>query len=561
MRPSRTLSFVMRQIVIVVGAIVGYFGVRGLTEGNVATAERNAGWVLDVERWLGIAFERGLQESILASELVVNLANWVYIWMHWPVLVATLIWLIVVDREEYVELRNAMIISGVIGLFIFATFPVAPPRLLGLDYVDTVTERSHAYRVLQPPSFTNAYAAAPVCSPTRGSIMTGKCPARTHLTVNIPTGRNLDRPTVTPEFAESLPLDEVTVAEALKTAGYTTGHFGKWHLNRDKDYAPDRPGDPASQGFDVVLTTHKLDEGPPSPYENDWQHVRQITEAAIAFIEENRDRPFFAYVSHNSIHRPEKEKDTLIAKYRAKPGADNEVEYGHNNPVQAAMLEVLDASVGRILDRLSELGLEKNTLIVFFSDNGHLGPKDGFPLRGSKADLYEGGIRLPLIVRQPGTVPPGTTRDSLVISNDFFPTFCRLAGVTSSPPGIDGMDIADLFRGSETGPARDTLFFHFPHYHALGVGPQSALREGNLKLIENTEARLLGLPDAFELYDLASDPAERHNLAGEQPGTGEQGCVVEVGHERHGDVGEWGLGMGYSWVCLGGKGEAEKPGE
>ncbi|MEZ5274789.1 MAG: sulfatase [Opitutaceae bacterium] len=386
----------------------------------------------------------------------------------------------------------------------------------GSDFYETpVLDRMAA----EGMRFTNAYAAAPVCSPTRGSIMTGKYPARTHLTVNIPTGRNLDRPTVTPEFAESLPLDEVTVAEALKTAGYTTGHFGKWHLNRDKDYAPDRPGDPASQGFDVVLTTHKLDEGPPSPYENDWQHVHQITEAAIAFIEENQDRPFFAYVSHNSIHRPEKEKDTLIAKYRAKPGADNDVEYGHNNPVQAAMLEVLDASVGRILDRLGELGLAKNTLVVFFSDNGHLGPKDGFPLKGSKADLYEGGIRLPLIVRQPGTVPAGTTRDTLVISNDFFPTFCRLAGVNTLPSGIDGMDISDLLRGSETGPARDTLFFHFPHYHALGVGPQSALREENLKLIENTEARLLGLPDAFELYDLAADPAERHNLAGEQPGT------------------------------------------
>ena len=146
---------------IVVGAIAAYFGVRGLTEGNVNTAERNAERVLDMERTVRIAFEETLQAGVLGADWLVTLANWVYIWMHWPVLVATLIWLIRVNRDEYFELRNAMIISGAIGMIIFATFPVAPPRLMGLEYVDTVTERSYSYRVLQPPAFVNAYAAVP----------------------------------------------------------------------------------------------------------------------------------------------------------------------------------------------------------------------------------------------------------------------------------------------------------------------------------------------------------------------------------------------------------------
>jgi len=365
--------------------------------------------------------------------------------------------------------------------------------------------------------FTNAYAAAPVCSPTRGSIMTGKYPARTHLTVNIPTGRDPDRPTLTPDFAQWLPLDETTIAEVLQSAGYATGHFGKWHLNKDKDYAPGRPRDPGSQGFDVVLTTHKYEAGPPSPYEDDWQHVRQITEHTLEFIEANSDGPFFAYVSHNSIHRPEVEKKSLVAQYKSKPGADNDVEYAHNNPTQGAMLEVLDASIGRILEKVDELGIAENTIVIFFSDNGQLGPKDSRPLRGSKADLYEGGIRSPMIVKWPGRVPAGTTHDEPVISNDFLPTFSTLAGVEGLPADIDGLDLSDLILDPSANLERDTLYFHFPHYHSQGLGPQGAIREGNYKLIEYYENSLLGKAGAYELFDLEADLAERQNLADEQP--------------------------------------------
>jgi len=384
----------------------------------------------------------------------------------------------------------------------------------GSDYYETPVLDQLATQGMR---FTNAYAAAPVCSPTRGSIMTGKYPARTHLTVNIPTGRDPDRPTLTPDFAQWLPLDETTIAEVLQSAGYATGHFGKWHLNKDKDYAPGRPRDPGSQGFDVVLTTHKYEAGPPSPYEDDWQHVRQITEHTLEFIEANSDGPFFAYVSHNSIHRPEVEKKSLVAQYKSKPGADNDVEYAHNNPTQGAMLEVLDASIGRILEKVDELGIAENTIVIFFSDNGQLGPKDSRPLRGSKADLYEGGIRSPMIVKWPGRVPAGTTHDEPVISNDFLPTFSTLAGVEGLPADIDGLDLSDLILDPSANLERDTLYFHFPHYHSQGLGPQGAIREGNYKLIEYYENSLLGKDGAYELFDLETDLAERQNLADEQP--------------------------------------------
>jgi len=366
--------------------------------------------------------------------------------------------------------------------------------------------------------FTDAYAAAPVCSPTRASIMTGKYPARLHLTDFIKGGSPKDKKLLTPDWTAYLPLQEVTIAEVLKKAGYATGHFGKWHLNKDKNYKPGRPMDPSSQGFDDVLTTHKPGKGPKSPYSQDWHHVRQITERATAFIENNKDRPFFCYVSHNTIHRPEMEKEQLINKYRKKPGADNEEQYGHNNPVQAAMIETLDKSVATILKRLDELNLSDNTLVVFFSDNGHLGPKDSRPLRGSKADLYEGGIREPLIVRWPGVVKPGTTCSVPVISNDFFPTFAEVAGLKVTDPTVDGVSLMPLL--TQTGELkRDALYWHYPHYHHQGIGPCGAIRQGRYKLMEWFEKSIDGIdtPGAVELYDLAEDMGERHNLAAQMP--------------------------------------------
>jgi uncharacterized sulfatase len=366
--------------------------------------------------------------------------------------------------------------------------------------------------------FTDAYAACPVCSPTRASIMTGKYPARLHLTNFIKGGSPKNKKLLTPDWTAYLPLGEVTIAEALKPVGYAAGHFGKWHLNKDKNYKLGRLMDPGSQGFDDVLTTHKPRKGPKSPYENDWHHVRQITERATNFIEKNKDRPFFCYVTHNSIHRPEREKKELIEKYRRKPDADNDQKYGHNNPVQAAMLETLDKSVAAILNKLDELKLSDDTLVIFFGDNGHLGPKDSKPLRGSKADLYEGGIREPMLVRWPGVVKAGSTCNVPVISNDFFPTLLEVAGLKVTDPTVDGVSLMALLK--QTGkPKRDALYWHLPHYHDQGVAPSGAVRQGDYKLIEWYEKSIdsIDTEGALELFNLKNDTSEQHNLAREMP--------------------------------------------
>ncbi len=366
----------------------------------------------------------------------------------------------------------------------------------------------------QGMKFTNAYAAAPVCSPTRASIMTGKYPARLHLTSFIPGVNRRKEKLVTPEWTKYLPLEETTVAELLKGAGYATGHFGKWHLNKDKEYQLGRPRDPGSQGFDDVLTTHKPGAGPESKYENDWHHVQEITERAVAFIEKNRDKPFFCYIPHNSIHSPEKEKEELIAKYAAKPNAK---EKGTCNPVQAAMIETLDKSVGKILKKLKKLNLEKDTIVIFFSDNGHVGPKNGLPFRGCKGDLYEGGIRMPLIVRWPQVVKTGSVCEEVVISNDFFPTFGELAGVSKMPAGLDGISLVPLLKNHKARLNRTAVYWHFPHYHGQGLAPAGAIRRGKYKLIEWFEKSIYSKKGALELYDLEKDPAERSNLVNSMP--------------------------------------------
>jgi arylsulfatase A len=371
---------------------------------------------------------------------------------------------------------------------------------------------------IQGMRFTDGYAAAAICSPTRASIMTGKYPARLHLTDFIKGGSPKNRKLLTPDWTPYLPLEEVTIAEALKEKGYTCGHFGKWHLNKDKNYKPGRPMDPGSQGFDDVLTTHKPGKGPKSIYEEDWHHVRRITERSIAFMEKNKDRPFFCYVTHNSIHRPEVEKEELVNKYRKKTGADNNEKYGHNNPIQAAMLETLDKSIGTLLKKLDELKLSKNTIVIFLGDNGHLGPKDCKPLRGSKADLYEGGIRVPMIIRWPGVTKSGTTCSVPVISTDFFPTLCEITGIKVTDPEVDGKSIVPLL--NQTGkPKRDAIYFHFPHYHGQSIGPAGVIRQGRYKLIEWFEKSIDGVntPGAIELFDLKKDLAEQNDLARKKP--------------------------------------------
>jgi len=367
---------------------------------------------------------------------------------------------------------------------------------------------------LEGMKFNNAYAASTVCSPTRASIMTGKYPARLHLTDYIPGKEPQNTLLSVPDWTKQLLLDEITIAEHLKTAGYATGHFGKWHLNKDKNYEAGRPGDPGSQGFDDVLCTHKPGAGPAGPFENDWHHVREITERALSFIENNLENPFFCYIAHNSIHAPEIEKQEQINKYTEKYGAE---AGGRNNPIQAAMLETLDESIGIIMKGLEELELEDNTVLIFFSDNGQLGVKSGQDYRGSKGDLYEGGIRMPLIIRWPGTVEPGTTSEALVISNDFFPTFSEIGNVKMEVKDIDGLSLVPILMDPAYKPSRKALYWHYPHYHSAGLGPQGAIRQGPYKLIEWYEKTILGTDGSVELYNLENDPAEQTNLADSLP--------------------------------------------
>lgn len=382
-------------------------------------------------------------------------------------------------------------------------------------YGSTFYETPHLDRLAaQGMKFTHAYAAASICSPTRASIMTGKYPARVRVTDYIPGSDSWENTKLLPpDWNKGLPTSETTIAEALQQAGYATGHFGKWHLNVDKQYEPDRPGDPGSQGFDDVLTTHK--PKPDADPTDDPHNVERIAGRAIAFLEEHRDEPFFCYVTHNSIHRPELEHPDLVAKYEKKPAADGV----DNRPVLGAMVEVLDRGVGRLLEKLDELGLAENTVVIFFGDNGMWGvPETRKPLRGAKGYLYEAGVREPLLVRWPGRVEAGAVRDERVISTDFFPTLLDLAGAPPQENRLDGVSLRPVLENGGSLPDR-ALYFHYPHYSPQGSRPCGAVIDGRYKLIVWYEKEIDAEDplDAVELFDLKDDAGEQHDLAGSLP--------------------------------------------
>lgn len=359
--------------------------------------------------------------------------------------------------------------------------------------------------------FTDAYSAAPICSPTRASILTGKYPARLHITDYIPGNPWPFAPLKTPVQRKALPLEEVTLAERLKKKGYVTAHIGKWHLSPSYDYAPNRPFDPETQGFDVVFKTRKPVEGDDPT--KDAHNAVAITEHSLKFLEEYKDRPFFLHVSHNVVHRPIMEHPGLISKYEAKPGADAPV----NNPIMGAMIERMDRGIGRLLEKLEELGLSENTVVIFFSDNGGLRQlQDQAPLRGGKATVWDGGLKVPLAVRWPGVVKPGTRCKTPVISNDLFTTILDVAGMEHRLRDVDGQSLVPLLK--EKGDlGREAIFWHYPHYHHLGFKPAGAIREGDYKLIEWYEETLLGKENQINLYNVREDPGETKDLAREMP--------------------------------------------
>ena len=360
--------------------------------------------------------------------------------------------------------------------------------------------------------FTDAYAACPVCSPTRASIMTGKYPARLHLTDFIAGGNYPYEKYKQPEWQKYLPLEEITIAEVLKTAGYTTASFGKWHLSIAKKPPESLPYNPDKQGFDEYFVTFK----PASSHdpESDAHNVEIITEKSLEFLEKNKDRPFFLYVTHNTIHGPILGKKKLVEKYRNKPGS----ELPQNNPVIGAMIEELDNSVGRLLKKLNELKIAKETIVVFFGDNGGLERSaKQTPLRSGKANLYEGGIREPLIVRWPGAVKPRSICSEPVISVDFFPTFLRILGLENkAKKPIDGVSLLPLLRQSGT-LNRQAIYWHYPHYHSSSIGPCGAVRKGDYKLLEWFDETICGAGNRFELYNLKQDIGEQNNLAKKMP--------------------------------------------
>ena len=373
--------------------------------------------------------------------------------------------------------------------------------------------------------FTDAYAACPVCSPTRASIMTGKYPARLNLTDYL-VGQRIDpnSPIIYADYIHHLPLEEIIIAEALKPSGYVSAQIGKWHLGPEGYY-------PEHQGFDVnVGGTRsgmprdyfypKWGDNPPIEAQPGEYLTDRLTEAAEQFIEENHDRPFFLYLSHYAVHIPIQAKEQMIERYREAlpPGLI------HDNPVYAAMLESVDESVGRVMDKLKELGIEDNTVILFTSDNGGLSVEEGphtpatdnHPLRAGKGYLYEGGIREPLIVRWPNVSEPGSACREPVISVDFFPTIMEIAGLGApQDPNIDGVSILPLLKGRGR-LNREALYWHYPHFSNQGGRPGAALRKGDYKLIEFYEDGRL------ELYDLSQDIGEENNLTATMPDKAEE---------------------------------------
>ena len=351
--------------------------------------------------------------------------------------------------------------------------------------------------------FTDAYAACPVCSPTRASIMSGKYPAHVNITDFIPGHYRPYARQIVPEFNLQLPLEEVTISEALKTAGYTTASMGKWHLG-GRDFFPDK------HGFDVSI---------PGARNRGDKRVRALTDHALSFMEANRDNPFFCFLSHHTVHIPLEARQTLVRRYERKARRMD----APCHPTYAAMIETLDESTGELLGKLDELGLADDTVVVFYSDNGGLRQRfDGAgqvvtsnaPLRSEKGTLYEGGVRVPLIVRWPGRVKPGGTCSEPVTSPDFYPTLLDIAG--ASPPAeqkLDGESLVPLLRGRR-GLDRDAIYWHYPHYHHST--PAGSIRQGRHKLIESYE------DNALELYDLSEDIGEQRNLAARRPRKAEE---------------------------------------
>ncbi len=399
--------------------------------------------------------------------------------------------------------------------------------------------------------FTEGYATCQVCSPTRASLMTGRYPARIGVTDWI-LPQWMEDSDYTPDKGQKLlcpknprfmNLDEITFAEMLQPAGYTICHIGKWHLGPEAYY-------PEKQGFDINIGGCDLG-WPPNffdPYYKEGSHavsglpptvktVGRITtlksrkegeyltdreaDEAVQFIRTHKNEPFFLYLAHYAVHMPIQAKAELIEKYKAKPVTDQK------NYVYAAMIHSVDDAVGRVMQTLEELNLADKTVVIFTSDNGgkvaelseytdedmgpRVGPTSNAPLRWGKATPYEGGIRVPVIIRWPGVIEPGRVSAEPVTTIDYFPTILEIAGI--NPPAgheIDGLSLVPHLK-EQTRLQRPALYWHFPHYHRYTNSPFSIVRAGDWKLIKWYDR------DTFELYNLREDISEANDLSDKMP--------------------------------------------
>jgi arylsulfatase A-like enzyme len=347
--------------------------------------------------------------------------------------------------------------------------------------------------------FTSAYCAQPICSPSRAALLTGKCPARLHLTNFLPGRADADsQRLIQPVIEGQLPLEEVTIAEVLRGAGYATACIGKWHLG-GAAFGPEK------QGFDVTFagkakTTPSATEGSKGEYE--------LTAHAEKFLEEHKDQPFFLYLPHNTPHITFSATDEDMAKWKDS-----------FNPVYAAVMDHMDRCVGRVMAKLAALGLVEKTIVIFAGDNGGLHVLEGqptpatynAPFRAGKGYVYEGGLRVPLIIRWPGKVRSGWVSESPLLLTDLMPTLLQAAGInTAKQVGpLDGVSLLDFLKGGDLAPR--TLFWHFPNYTNQGGRPAGALREGDWKLVENYE------DGKAELFNLAKDIGETADLSEKEP--------------------------------------------
>jgi arylsulfatase A-like enzyme len=399
--------------------------------------------------------------------------------------------------------------------------------------------------------FTDAYAACPVSSPTRASVMTGRYPVNTGITDWIPgrqatnSGSSADRLIALP-FNLNMRTEEFTIAEALQKNGYATMISGKWHLGETEEYWPEKQGfdvnkggfskgspvrNKEANGYFSPYGNPRLTDGPVGEYLTDRQ-----TDEAIRFMENSKEKPFFIYLSYYATHNPMQAKEEHIEKFTAKAesmglpaiepftrdrdwirpsmGINYKERVVQSNPVYAAMIWSVDENIGKLLASVDKLGLEENTIIIFTSDNGGLSTSEGSPtcntpLRAGKGWLYEGGIRVPLIIRYPGKGKPGTVIKTAVSSIDYFSTILEMTGSKVNEYKTDGISFVKLFKKDKL-PERP-LFWHYPHYSNQGVEPGSAVRLGKYKLIDNFER------ERQELYNLEEDLSEKNDISATDP--------------------------------------------